>query len=319
MGQKIIGFGSYLPERIMNNNELEQFVNVKSEWIEARTGITQRHIAHDDEGAAQMGFHAAAAALDDAQCSIDEIDLIIVATSTPDNTMPSTATQLQAMLRATKNIPAFDINAACSGFIYGIDLISDLLKAGRYRKILFVCVDKMSSIVDWQDRMTAILFGDGAGALVFENVISSDSMIVNSKIWAKGSEKDLLYCDGGVSSENPVGKLRMKGREVFKRAINYMEDAILNLLEEENITCDDIAYFVPHQANIRIINCLADKFNFDSHKIVTTVTQHANCSAASIALALANLKKQGKLKDGDLILTASIGAGLTWGAALIRI
>ena len=313
---KILGCGSYLPKRIVGNLDLQQLVDTSDEWIKSRTGISQRHIAADDEYASHLALKATERALSDANISASLIDLIIVCTTTPDNSFPSTATKLQGYL-ALGNVPSFDIQAVCCGFIYGLQVANSLMESGKYNTILLVGSEKMSSLVDWTDRNTCVLFGDGAGAVIMQRDNGS-SGVIDSRIYSDGRLYDILYTDGGVSQNGQSGKTKMLGSSLFKHAVEKMSESVMEILQLNNMSADDINYFIPHQANIRIIDAMAERLKFSQDKIIKTVSTHANCSAASIPLALSELKLLGNLKEGDIILFTAIGAGLTWGSALIR-
>ncbi len=322
MAFKIVGCGSYLPEKIVSNEDLSLLVDTNDEWISTRTGIKQRHIAADDEYSSHLAFMAAKQAINDANISASEIDLIIVCTSTPDNSFPSTANKLQKYLSQEydiKHIPSFDIQAACAGFVYGLQIAANMINSGSYNTVLLVGAEKMSSLLDWSDRSTCVLFGDGAGAVILQrSTEDSKAGLLDSKIYSDGNFENILYTDGGVSSTGNSGKIRMQGAATFKNAVEKMSESVLEILVANNMTANDVDYFIPHQANIRIINSLAEKLQLDQNKLVTTIAEHANCSAASIPLALAELKKSKGLKAGDLILFTAFGAGLTWGSALLR-
>lgn len=328
MASRIIGCGSYLPKRVMYNSDLEKIVETSDEWIRTRTGIGQRHIAEEGEYSSHMAFAAAQKAIEDAGIALDDIDLVMVSTTTPDNSFPSTATKLQGYLNLG-SVPSFDLQAVCAGFVYGLQVADSLLCSGLYNTILYVCSEKMSSLLDWTDRSTCVLFGDGAGAVILQSSESKDlqrvgdvatvaSGIIDSKIYSDGSLFDILYTSGGVSSSGQAGKVQMQGPVLFKHAIDKMSSCVLEILAKNGLSVDDITYFIPHQANLRIIDGLAQRLEFDDDKIIKTVDRHANCSAASIPLALAELKKSGKIKTGDIILFTAIGAGLTWGSVLLR-
>ncbi|RYE06072.1 MAG: ketoacyl-ACP synthase III [Rickettsiaceae bacterium] len=316
MACKIVGFGSYLPERVISNEELALTIDTNDEWIKSRTGIHQRHIAKLDQYASHMAYEAAKAAIIDAGVDKSDIDLIIVCTTTPDNSFPSTATKLQHYL-ALQNIPSFDLQAVCSGFIYGLQVADSLISAGHYNNVLLVCSEKMSSLLDWQDRNTCVLFGDGAGAVILQKTESS-SQIIDTILHSDGSYYDMLYTDGGVSMNSQSGKIRMQGPLLFKQAVEKMSNSITEVLTKNNINIDDVSYLVPHQANIRIIEAIANLIDIPSHKVIKTIATHANCSAASIPLALVELKNNKNLKKGDLIVFTAFGAGLTWGSAILR-
>lgn len=315
MNCTILGCGGYLPEHILKNTDLERLVDTSDEWIVSRTGITQRHIASENQYSSHLAFEAAKDALRDADISASDIDLVIVATTTPDNSFPSVATKLQSYL-GLEGIPAFDLQGVCSGFIYGLQVVSALMKTGKYQTVLLVCSEKMSALVDWNDRATCVLFGDGAGALVLQ--VGGSGEIVDSELGADGRYYDLLYTDGGVSMNMMSGKIRMNGPELFRQAIEKMAWSVEKILQKNNLTMDDIKYFIPHQANSRIIDNVVERLKFNPDKVVKTISTHANCSAASIPLALAHLKSSKTLKKGDLIVVTAFGAGITWGSALIR-
>lgn len=317
MGHFIAGCGLYLPKKCITNADLvKSLPDTSDEWIVSRTGITQRHIADNDEYSSHLAFHAAKEAISNAKISKDEIDLIVVCTTTPDNSFPSTATKLQGYLNLN-DVPSFDIQAACTGFVYGIEVVDLLMKSGKYNTVLLVGVDKMSSIVDWSDRTTAVLFGDGAGAVIIQKTTENYG-IIGSKIYSDGSFKDILYTDGGVSSNQQTGVVKMLGREVFRNAVEKMSSSALDILKYYNIALSEIAYIIPHQANLRIIESVTKNLNIDQNKVIKTVDKHANCSAASIPMALHSLQQSGSINNGDIILTIAIGAGLTWGSNIIR-
>jgi 3-oxoacyl-[acyl-carrier-protein] synthase-3 len=308
---KIIGVGSYLPGHPISNTELAKRVSgVDSEWIETRTGILQRYFAPSDEFTSHMAIKAAEAALLDANISPNELDIIIVATTTSDRTFPAVATQIQSLLGITKHIPSFDLQAVCAGFVYGLETAQNFLNSGKYNRALLIGADKMSSILDFSSRNCSVLFGDGAGAIVIEK--SNDaSNILASKIYADGTHTGILY----TSDERFI---QMEGKEVFRHAIEKMSSSIEEILLEAGVSMDEVDFLIPHQANIRIIDGIATKLGFPDHKIVKTVSKHANCSAASIPLALDDLKQSGKLQRGNIIVMTALGAGLTWGSAVLR-
>ncbi|WP_316354314.1 beta-ketoacyl-ACP synthase III [Candidatus Trichorickettsia mobilis] len=330
MACKIIGCGGYLPKNIVTNLDLESFVDTTDEWIKSRTGILQRHLAASDEYTSHLAYKAAEHALQDANLLPTDIDLIIVCTTTPDNSFPSTATKVQGYF-ALGNIPSFDLQAVCSGFIYGLQVADSLAASGKYNTILLICAEKMSSLLDWGDRNTCVLFGDGAGAVVLQRKsvdnngflfaspkIEVNSGVIDSQIYSNGSYGELLYTDGGVSSNGQSGKIKMKGPALFKNAVEKMTDSMIEILAKNNLTIADISYLIPHQANLRIIQSIIDRLNVDENKVIKTIAKHANCSASSIPLALSELKSSGSLNEGDIILFTAFGAGLTWGSALIR-
>ncbi|QQV75655.1 3-oxoacyl-[acyl-carrier-protein] synthase 3 [Rickettsia tillamookensis] len=313
---KIIGCGGYLPSKIVSNDELAKFVDTNDEWIRTRTGITQRHIADDNEYTSHLALKSAKKAIIDARISASDIDLIITCTTTPDNSFPSVATKLQGYLGLT-NIPSFDLQAVCAGFVYGLQVANSLISSGKYKTILLIGAEKMTSLLDWNDRTTCVLFGDGAGSVILQRS-SDDSGLIDSNIFSSGADYEILYTNGGVSMNGISGKIVMQGQKLFRHAIEKMQQSIEDLLRANQFSVSDIDYFIPHQANIRIINKLAESLNLPEHKIIKTVEKHANCSAASIPLALSTLKTSDKIKKGDILLFSAIGAGLTWGSALIR-
>lgn len=313
---KILGCGGYLPEHVITNQDLEKKIATSDEWIKSRTGICKRHIAAGNEYASHLALKASKEAIKDAKIDSSLIDLIIVSTTTPDNSFPSTATKLQGYL-GLRDIPSFDLQAVCSGFIYGLHLADSLIKSAGYNTILLACTEKMSSLIDWNDRTTCVLFGDGAGAVVLQKSFD-DSKIIDSKIYSNGSFYDILYTDGGVSMSGHSGKIKMQGPILFKNAVEKMAGSILEILEKNHMTSSDIDFLVPHQANERIIQAIAERIDFDQNKIIKTIADHANCSAASIPLALAELNFSGRLKRGNKVLFTAFGAGLTWGSAIVE-
>ncbi|MEY3197058.1 MAG: 3-oxoacyl-[acyl-carrier-protein] synthase 3 [Pseudomonadota bacterium] len=317
MGARIIGAGSYLPGNPISNDALAKIVpEVDSEWIVSRTGITQRYFAEQDEFTSHLAFAAAQNAILSAKITPETIDLIIVATTTPDNTFPSVACKLQSLLCIKKTIPAFDIQAVCAGFVYGLEIANNFMLSGKYKRILLIGADKMSSVLDMNSKNCSVLFGDGAGAVILES--SEESEILASKIYSDGSLSDILYTNGGASSSGSTGFVHMQGKEVFRHAIEKMSESILDVLNAANIKADDVDFLIPHQANVRIIDGISNKLNFPNEKIIKTIDKHANCSAASIPLALVELISSGNLQRGDLIMLTALGAGLTWGSMLIR-
>jgi 3-oxoacyl-[acyl-carrier-protein] synthase-3 len=317
----VLGTGSALPRRIVTNAELAERVDTSDEWIIARTGIRQRHIAGPDETTASLAIAAARAALDDAGIAASAIDLIVLATATPDNTFPATATKVQAALGAQGGI-AFDVAAVCSGFLYALATADSLLKTGMAKRALVIGAETFSRILDWEDRTTCVLFGDGAGALVLEapsGAASPDGPgILGTKLHADGDQHDLLYVDGGPSTTQTVGHLRMRGQEVFRHAVVNLADVLREVLEDNGIRADELDWVVPHQANARILDATARKLGIAPEKVVVTVHAHANTSAASVPLALDVARKDGRIKPGDLVMLEAMGGGFTWGACLIR-
>lgn len=309
---KVIGCFGYLPSKIVSNFDLARAVDTSDEWITSRTGIRSRRIADESEKTSDLAFKAAKGAM--LEAGLTSVDFIILATTTPDNTFPSSSARLQASL-SEKFIPAVDIQAVCSGFLYAIELASSLISGGRYKTILVVCADKMSSIVDWSDRGTCVLFGDGAGAVVLSK---SNSGFLDVALGSDGNFYDSLCTSGGASSSELVGKVQMDGQVVFKHAVQRMSEVSSLVLERNKLSITDVDHFVPHQANSRIMSAVAKELKIPQEKVVSTVSEHANCGAASIPLALWDMKCKSKINDGDLILMCAFGAGFTWGASLLR-
>ena len=317
----VLGCGSYLPSRILTNQELAQSVETTDEWIVQRTGIRERHIAAPGELTSNLALHASKAALAHAKVEASSIDLIVLGTSTPDQTFPATAVTVQAALGITHGA-AFDLQAVCSGFVYALQIADSLLRGGAYKRALVIGAETFSRILDWNDRTTCVLFGDGAGAVVLEAQeqpgTSSDRGILTTHLRSDGRHRAKLYVDGGPSSTQTVGHLRMEGREVFKHAIAMITDVIYDAFKATGTTADDIDWFVPHQANKRIIDGSAHKLGIAPEKVVLTVDRHGNTSAASIPLALADAVADRRIKRGNLILLEAMGGGFTWGSALLR-
>ena len=313
----IIGTGSYLPKNIVTNDELAKTIDTNDEWIFSRTGIKQRHVVAEGEYTSDMAFEAAKGAILSAKISAEELDLIIVCTTTPDKTFPSVAVKVQSKL-GIKNIPAFDLQAVCAGFVYGLTVADNFIKAGSAKNILVIGADSMSKILDWQDRSTCVLFGDGAGAVVIQAQENTDAGIISSIIAADGKYEDILVTDGGVACTKTAGVATMVGKEVYKHAVEKMSKAIVNLLEKTNYTKDDLNWVIPHQANARIIDAIAKRLDFPMEKMVVTVDKQANTSAATIPLALDHSVKEGMIKSGELIMITALGAGLTWGSCLLK-
>lgn len=318
----ISGTGSYLPENIVTNSDLEKKVDTSDEWIIERTGIKQRHIASDDQLTSDLAVEAALKALSSANMSADEIDLIVVATSTSDQTFPSTATTVQRKLGITKGA-AFDIQAVCSGFVFALSTADNFIKAGQAQNVLVIGAEIFSRILDWGDRTTCVLFGDGAGAVILSADAGGsgnceDRGILASRIHSDGRYNDLLYVDGGVSSTGTIGHLRMKGREVFRHAVINLASVVGEVLEDCDMTSDEIDWIVPHQANKRILDGTARKLKISTDKIIITVHKHANTSAASIPLALDEAVRDGRITHGQIVILEAMGGGFTWGACLLR-
>jgi len=317
----VLGCGAYLPKRILSNDDLARMVDTSDEWIVQRTGIRQRHVAAPGEFTSHLGIAAAGAAIADAGVDPQSIDLIVVATSTPDNTFPATAVSVQDGLGITGGA-AFDLQAVCSGFVFGLATADGLLRTREFKRALVIGAETFSRILDWTDRTTCVLFGDGAGAVVLEGQdqpgTTEDRGVLTSRLRSDGRYKMKLYVDGGPSSTGTVGHLRMEGREVFRHAVAMISDVVTEAFRETGYCVDDIDWFVPHQANQRIIDGSARKLGIDPKKIVSTVDRHANTSAASIPLALAAARADGRIKHGDLVLLEAMGGGFTWGALLLR-
>ncbi len=318
MYSRIIGTGKYLPERVLTNLDLEAMVDTTAEWIRTRTGIEQRHIAADDETTSDLAYHASLAALDMAGVGPQEIDMIVVGTCTPDLVFPNVACLLQRRLGISGG-PAFSVEAACSGFMYALTTADQFMRTGSIRRALIVGAETMSRIVDWADRETCVLFGDGAGAVVIE--AGDEPGVIYSSLGADGKYKDLLYADTGISkkSSSPdTSLLRMKGNEVFRVAVRTLERMVDQVVEENNLQQGDIDWFVPHQANLRIIKATAKRLQIPIERVVLTVAEHGNTSAASVPMALDTAVRDGRIKRGDLLLLEAFGGGFTWGASLVR-
>lgn len=314
----MLGTGLYLPARIITNDELSLTLvrDTNDEWIRTRTGISQRHMAAEGEFTSHMAFEASKAAINDAGIDKSDIDLIIVCTTTPDNTFPSTATKLQGYLELG-SVPSFDLQAVCAGFVYALHVADNMMRSGGgYKTVLVVGAERMTNLLDWTDRSSSVLFGDGAGAIILQR--GKDFGLIDSLIYSDGTYRDILYTDGGAGSTVTSGVIKMQGQEVFKQAVARLSDSTEALLVKAGLSINDIDHFIPHQANIRIIDAVVKRLGFDDSKVVKTVDRHANSSAATIPMALAELKKSGKLHKGDVIMMAAIGAGITWGAALLK-
>jgi len=310
--------GSYLPANVVSNEALSRRVDTDDAWIRRRTGIGQRHIVADGETTADLATAAATAALANGGIDATDIDLIIVATTTPDNTFPSTATKVQHMIGA-KGAIAFDVQAVCAGFVYALDIAEAMLQGGRGRRALVIGAESFSKLLDWQDRTTCVLFGDGAGAAVLELVDDApDWGIRSSVLHADGAYRDILYVDGGPSATGDVGHVRMEGKEVFRHAVEKLAAVMDEALDAAGLCAADIDWLVPHQANVRIIDAMQKKMDLPNDRVVRTVEQHANTSAASIPLALASAVGDGRIGNGDMVAMEAIGGGLVWGAALVK-
>ena len=317
----VLGCGSYLPQQTLTNAELAARIDTSDEWIVQRTGIRQRHIAAEGEFTSHLAIHAAKAALADAGIDAQAIDLIVLATSTPDNTFPATAVAVQDGLDIHHGA-AFDLQAVCSGFVFALATADNFLRSHSFKRALVIGAETFSRILDWSDRGTCVLFGDGAGAIVLEAREQpgklSDRGVLTTHLRSDGRHKSKLYVDGGPSSTKTVGYLRMEGREVFKHAVGMITDVITDAFNATNLTADDIDWFIPHQANKRIIDASAHKLHIAPQKVVLTVDLHGNTSAASIPLAISVAVKDGRVKKGDLVLLEAMGGGFTWGSALLR-
>ena len=309
--------GSYLPSRVLTNAELESMVDTSDEWIVQRSGIKERHIAADDETTADLAIAAARDALNKGGIDPASIDGVIVATTTPDLTFPSVAVKVQAELGMPIGL-AFDVQAVCTGFVYALATADNFIKAGQVKRILVIGAEKMSSIVDWDDRTTCVLFADGAGAVVLEAQETAEQGILSTHLYANGKLRDVLYTDGGPSSTGQAGHIIMHGREVFKYAVGYMSEAVESALKANDMSAGDLDWLVPHQANIRIIEATAKKLDLPMEKVVVTVDRHGNTSAASIPLAFDEAVSDGRIQRGQSVLLEAMGGGLTWGSALLR-
>jgi len=318
---RIIGCGAFLPDNVVTNDDLAKRVDTSDAWIQERTGIRQRYIAKEGQNTSDLALGAARAALTDAGIDAGEIDFVIVATTTPDRSFPSVATMVQSRLGMSHGA-AFDVQAVCSGFIYGLSLADSLIRTGQARTILLIGAETMSRLLDWSDRATCVLFGDGAGAVVLQahdgKGDNSDQGILNTRIYSDGRLHDLLYTDGGVSLSRSAGLLRMQGKEVFKHAVTNIAAAIEASAAAAGIPISAVDWFVPHQANQRILDGTARRLGIDPARVVSTVASHGNTSAASVPLALVTAVKDGRIKRGNLVLLEAMGAGFTWGACLLR-
>jgi 3-oxoacyl-[acyl-carrier-protein] synthase-3 len=328
MTSQIVGCGAYLPERVVDNDELSKRVDTTNEWIFSRTGIRERRIAADGELTSDLAFEASKKALESAGIGADEVDLIVLGTTTPDKTFPATATAVQRML-GLKNGAAFDVQAVCSGFIYSLAVADNFVKAGQARTALVIGAETFSRILDWEDRATCVLFGDGAGAVVLRGSEAeaagpdghgrnSARGILSTHLHSDGRYSDMLYVDGGPSSTRTVGHVRMRGREVFRHAVSNLSAVIEEALDANGMQSSDIDWVVPHQANKRILDATVRKLGLPPERVVTTLERHANTSAASVPLALDEAVRDGRVQPGNLVLLEAMGGGFTWGACLIR-
>ncbi len=318
---QVMGCGSYLPARVLTNAQLAQRVDTSDEWIRQRTGVRERRVAAEGEWTSDLGVRAAEDALEMARLEADDLDLIVCATSTPDETFPATATRIQERLGMTRGA-AFDVQAVCTGFIYALAVADNFIRLGQAGNALVIGAETFSRILDWEDRTTCVLFGDGAGAVVLQgadgNSGAEDSGVLSTHLYSDGRHHDALYVDGGPSSTGTVGHLRREGREVFRHAVVRMAEAVDAALEANGLTPGDIDWLVPHQANLRIIEEMARRLNLPEERVVVTVDRHANTSAASIPLALCEAVGDQRIRSGDLILMEAMGGGFTWGSALVR-
>jgi 3-oxoacyl-[acyl-carrier-protein] synthase III len=317
---QVVGCGAYLPERIITNHELAGRLDTSDEWIRQRTGIGERRVAAPGQLTSDLACRAAERALTSAGISASDLDLLVVATATPDNTFPATAAKVQARLGMTRGA-AFDVQAVCAGFIFALSVADNALRLGQARTALVIGAETFSRILDWEDRGTCVLFGDGAGAVVLKAVPASASggrFILSNHLHSDGRQYDILYVDGGPSSTRGAGFLRMEGREVFRQAVQHLSEVVDEALRANDLTATDIDWLVPHQANSRIIYSMGRKLGLAPDKIVMTIERHANTSAASIPLALESAVDDGRIKPGDLVLMEALGGGLSWGASLVR-
>ena len=317
----ILGVGAYLPANIVSNAELSKRVDTTDEWITERTGIKQRHIAAEGQFTSHLAIEAGRAAMEMAGIKSSELDLLIVATTTPDNTFPATAAKVQAVI-GRPGIPAFDIQAVCSGFVYSLAVADNFIKTSQVKTALVIGAETLSRFLDWTDRSSCVLFGDGAGAVVLQAAegqgTSADRGVLSTHLHSDGRYADILYADGGVSSTQTTGLLRMKGKEVFRHAVVNLADTAREAVEANGVTFADVDWLVPHQANSRILDSTAEKLGLSADKVIVTVDKHANTSAASIPLALHQGVTDGRIKRGQLLLMETMGGGFTWGSALVR-
>jgi len=314
----MVGAGAYLPEKVLTNDDLAKFVDTDDGWIKQRTGIAQRHIVAEDELTSDLAYHAAVNALEEASLRADDIHIIVLATTTPDDTFPATAAKVQSKLGAF-NAFAFDVQAVCAGFVYALTVAESLLLANKGKRALVIGAESFSKLLDWEDRSTCVLFGDGAGAVILELAEDAQNYgILSSALYTDGRHRDILYVDGGPSQTGSVGHVRMKGQDVFRHAIEKLASSMSAVIEQAGISETEIDWLIPHQANIRIIDGMQKKLGLPSERVVRTVSEHANTSAASIPLALNQAVKDGRVKSGHLLAFEAIGGGLSWGAALVR-
>ncbi len=314
---KVSGIATYLPEKVLTNDDLSKMVDTSNEWIVTRTGIEQRHIASDDEYTYDLAYKSAIKSLEQENLSAKSVDCIIVATTTPADKCPSTATKVQSMLGAT-NAFAFDIQAACSGFVYGLSIADSFIKTGKARNILLIGSETMSKVTDWSDRSTCVLFGDGAGSCIVSSTTNDEHKIIDTKLYSDGERYDQIVIHNSLKNGG-MGHMTMKGAEVFKSAIRCMSDSMLDILRNNSMSIDDVNWIVPHQANARIIKSLCELNGYPLDKTIISLQKHANTSSATIPLAIDYGMQNGKIKKGDMLLITAMGAGLTWGSALVRL
>lgn len=319
---EIIGCGHYLPSKILTNDDLSKMVETNDEWISTRTGIKTRHIT-ETETTADLAIKASEMALKNAGVSVDEIDLIVVGTLTPDNTTPSVAAKISSIMGTRAGIPTFDVAAACSGFVYALTMADNMVRLGQVKTALVIGAETLSKVVDWTDRNTCVLFGDGAGAVVIRakegDGTADDSGILSTRLYSDGAQYNNLYISGGVSTTGKAGFIVMNGKEVFKSAVGSLSEAAEAVMNDAGVTIDSVDWLLPHQANIRIIEGVGHKLGIAPEKVIVTVDHHGNTSAASIPLALSESVASGKIKKGDLVAISAMGAGFTWGGVLVRI
>ena len=319
---EIIGCGHYLSAKVLTNDDLSKMVETNDEWISTRTGIRSRHIVAEGELTSDMAMHAVEMAMKNASVTAEDLDLVVVATLTPDNTTPSVAARVAGRLGVKLGTPAFDIGAACSGFVYAMAMVDNMIRLGQVKTAAVIGVESLSKVTDWTDRNTCVLFGDGAGAVVVRagegEGTAADTGVLATKLYADGSEYEQLYTTGGVSSTQTPGYIRMNGKEVFKFAVGAMTEACHNVMQQAGISAENVDWLLPHQANIRIIAGVGQKLNIPTEKVIVTVDHHGNTSAASVPLALSESVASGKIKKGDMVLIPAMGAGFTWGGLLVR-
>ena len=319
---KVIGCGHYLPSKVLTNDDLSKMVDTNDEWISTRTGIRSRHIVAEGELTSDLALNAVNMALQNANLTKDDLDLIVVATLTPDHTTPTVAARVAGKLGVKAGTPAFDIGAACSGVVYGLTMVDNMIRLGQIKTAAVIGVESLSKIIDWTDRNTCVLFGDGAGAVIVTasegEGSSTDTGVLATKIYADGTQYDNLGTNGGVASTQSAGIVHMNGKEVFKYAVGAMCEACDSVLSQANVSASDVDWLLPHQANIRIISGVGQRMEIPDEKVIVTVDHHGNTSAASIPLAISESVANGKIKSGDLVLIPAMGAGFTWGGLLIR-